>query len=167
MAKKAKGVIGNKSPNQRARITTKTGQSTVRVLRALDPMQYKTLQRKAPGKTAESLNNPVKTKNQYIQQGHPDRRGRASVRRLFRRDPYNLLSASAPPPFASGATQATFSPEADQFTNNANPDFHPEKSPGAVAVKRQPQPAAGRKNRGNVIPPNNITLFGGKTLKRR
>lgn len=167
-AKRARGVIGNRNPNQRAVITVKTGPRRVRVMRALDPLTYKTLQRQAPGRTVETLNNPATTKNIFKQRGFPVRRARASVKRLFRRDPYNLLSANAPPPFNTGATVATFSPEADQFTNNTTaPFFHPEKSPGAVTVRRQPQAAAGRRNRGSVTPPNRFTLFGGKTLRRR
>lgn len=163
-----KGRIGNPSPNKRAVITTKTGQSSVRVLRALDPLTYKTLQRSAPGKTVEALNNPQVTKNQFRQRGFPVVRAKAAVRRLFRRDPYNVLSASAPPPFNTGATVATFSPEADQFTNNNTaPFYHPENSPGAVSVVRQPQPAVGTRNRGKVIKPNLQTITGGKTLRRR
>jgi hypothetical protein len=166
--KRTRGVIGNKSPNQRAVITTKTGQSSVKTLRALDPLTFKTLQRQAPGKTVEQFNNPAVSKNVFKQRGFPVVRKRAAVRRLFRRDPYNLLSASAPPPFNTGATVATFSPQFSELTNNPTaPFFHPEKSPGAITVKRQPQAAAGRKNRGSVTPPNRFSLFGGKTLRRR
>lgn len=171
MARKTRGVIGNKSPNQRAVITTSTGRSSVRVLRALDPLQYKTLQRQAPGRTSEQLNNPQVTKNQFKQRGFPRVTRKRSVRRLFRRDPYNLLSASAPPPFNTGASVATFSPEADQFTNNTTaPFYHPEAAaptPGSVRIVRQPQAVAGRKNRGKTVTPNRFTLFGGKTLRRR
>ncbi len=163
-----KGRIGNASPNQRAVITTKTGRSSVRVLRALDPLTYKTLQRQAPGKTVETFNNPQVTKNQFVQRGFPVIRRKLSVRRLFRKDPYNLLSSTAPPPFANSPTVATFSPEAEQFTNNTTaPFYHPEKSPGAVVVRRQPQPAVGTKNRGKIIKPNLQTIAGGKTLRRR
>lgn len=162
-----KGRIGNTSPNQRAVITTKTGQSSVRVLRALDPLTYKTLQRQAPGATTLQINNPAITKNQFRQAGFPVVRAKAAVRRLFRRDPYNLLSSNAPPPFNTGATVATFSPEADQFTNNPTaPFYHPEKQPGAVSIVRQPQATPGTKNRGKVIPPNLQTITGGKTLRR-
>lgn len=167
---RTKGRIGNTSPNKRAVITTKTGQSSVRVLRALDPLTFKTLQRSAPGKTVEQLNNPTVTKNIFKQRGFPVVRAKASVRRLFRRDPYNLWSSTAPPPFANNPTVATFAPEADQFTNNNTaPFYHPEAgAPGpGITVVRQPQAVAGTRNRGRVIQPNRQTQVGGKTLRRR
>lgn len=168
---RTKGRIGNTKPNQRAVITTKTGQSSVRVLRALDPLTYKTLQRQAPGATTLQINNPAVTKNQFRQRGFPVVRAKAAVRRLFRRDPYNLWSAQAPPPFANNPTVATFSKEADQFTNNTTaPFYHPEgagASPGSVTVIRQPQALPGTKNRGTVFAPNRQTQTGGKTLRRR
>jgi hypothetical protein len=113
------------------------------------------------------MTNPAVTKNVFRQRGFPVVSRRATVKRLHRHDPYNILSASAPPPFNTGATVATFSPEADEFTNNNTaPFFHPENAPGAITVLRQPQATPGTKNRGTVQKPNIQTLFGGKTLRR-
>lgn len=93
--------------------------------------------------------------------------GRLKVRRLFVRDPYNLLSQS-PNGFGNNPTVAMFSPVADQFTNNANPAFDPSKSPGSVTVKqRSPKPIGADKGHQKVFKPNRQTLFGGKTLRRR
>lgn len=165
-----KGRIGNTSPNRQPN-TQKPGggRRTVRVLRALNPLQYKTLQSGNPPTTIAELQKPVVTKNQVTQQGQRLLRGgRQGVRRLFRRDPYNLWSATAPPPFGTGATNATFSPEAEQVdTVNPNKEFHPEAAPGVVRVMRQPQAAAGTKNRGKVFRPNRQTLFGGQRLRRK
>jgi|SRR5215471_9738777 len=166
-----KGSIGNKSPNQRA-VLGYAPIKTPRTLRALDPMQYVTLQRQAPGATVEMLNNPTITKNQFYQRGRPITKTRAAVRRLFRKDPYNIWSVAgtAPPPFSSGATTATFAPEADNVTNNPNPMFQPMKGVAVVQaprVTRYPQPVQGVKNHGSTFAPNRQTQFGGKTLKRR
>jgi hypothetical protein len=169
-AKPTRGRIGNTSPNKTPNTQKPSDvRKSVRVLRALDPFTFKTLQRGNPGITTEELNNPVVTKNQVTQAGKRLLGGkRQSVRRLFRKDPYNLLSATAPPPFAQNPTVAMFSPEAENVDAvNPNPSFHPEEAPGAVTIHRQPQAAAGRKNRGHVIPPNRFTLFGGKTLRRK
>lgn len=166
-----KGRIGNTTPNQRAVITTGTGSRRVRVLRALDPMSYRTLQRQAPGRTTLALNNFAVTKNQVIQRGKQLLGGRRqNVRRLYRKDPYNIFSATAPPPFGTNATVAMFSPEAERVDIlNTNPSFHPEAagpSPGSVSIVRQPQAAAGTRNRGKVMRPNLQTVAGGKTLRR-
>lgn len=93
---------------------------------------------------------------------------KASVKRLHVRDPYNLLS-SAPYGFGLNPTVATFSPEFDQFTNNANPTYDPSKAPGAVTVKQRASRPLGKARTGHqkYIPPNRQTMFGGKTLKRR
>lgn len=165
-----KGRIGNTSPNRQPN-TQKPGggKRTVRILRALDPFTYVTQQRPQNIPAISETQKPEVTKNQVTQAGQRLLGGRRrSVRRLFRRDPYNLLSASAPPPFGTGATVAQFSPEAEQVdTLNTNKAFHPEKVGGPVRVLRQPQAAAGRKNRGKVFPPNLQTITGGKTLRRR
>lgn len=163
---KTKGKIGNTSPNQRARL----GYGSIkkpRIMRALDPFTYKTAQRQAPGATTIKLDKPEVSKNTFYQRGRPITRRKGAVRRLFRRDPYNVLSATAPPPFGTSPSSAIMSDEANQFTNNPNLMYHPEKEPGAVGVKRQPQATPGTKNRGNVMRPNRFTLFGGKTLRRR
>lgn len=166
-----RGRIGNTSPNRRPNTQPPGGgKRVVRVLRALDPMTYVTQQRgNIDTSTVAETQKPTVTKNQVTQAGQRLLGGsRRSVRRLFRKDPYNLWSSTAPPPFGTGATQATFSPEAEQVdTLNTNKAFHPEKAGGPVRVMRQPQAAAGRKNRGNVVAPNRFTLFGGKTLRRR
>jgi hypothetical protein len=165
-----KGLIGNRSPN-RPPNTQKPGggRRVVRVLRALDPLTYVTQQRGNIPATVESLDKPAISKNVVTQAGRRLLGGRRqNVRRLFRRDPYNIWSATAPPPFGTNATQATFSPEAEHVdTVNPNPSFHPEQLPGAVKIVRQPQAAAGTKNRGKVMKPNLQTLTGGKTLRRR
>jgi hypothetical protein len=165
-----KGRIGNTSPNRSPNTQAPGGgRRTVRVLRALDPFTFKTLQRPGNLPSIPETQKPTVTKNQVTQAGQRLLGGpRRSVRRLFRRDPYNLWSSTAPPPFGTGATQATFSPEAERVdTLNPNKAFHPERVGGSVRVMRQPQAAAGRRNRGNVVAPNRFTLFGGKRLRRR
>lgn len=93
--------------------------------------------------------------------------GRISVRRLFVRDPYNLLS-QAGSGFGNNPTTATFASEADQFTNNPNPVFDPSKAPGSVQVKqRAAKPIGADRGHQKVFKPNRFTLFGGKTLRRR
>lgn len=89
---------------------------------------------------------------------------RAGVRRLFVRDPYNKNST---------ATQATFSPVADQFTNNPNPLYDPSKAPGSVkemsvASARKSANRPGKASRGHqkVIRYGKFNLLGGKRLKR-
>jgi hypothetical protein len=162
--------IGNTNPNRNPNTQAPGGgRRTVRVLRALDPFTYKTLQKPQSLPSIPETQKPVVTKNQVTQAGQRLLGGRRrSVRRLFRRDPYNLFSSTAPPPFGTNATVATFSPEAEQVdTLNPNKAFHPEKVGGPVRVMRAPQAAAGRRNRGNVVAPNRFTLFGGKRLRRR
>lgn len=93
--------------------------------------------------------------------------GRSRVKRLFVRDPYNVLSGIGSG-FGNNPTTATFSPVADEFTNNNNPAFDPSKAPGTVAVKqRAPKPIGADKGHQKVFKPNRFTLFGGKTLRRR
>jgi hypothetical protein len=89
---------------------------------------------------------------------------KTKVKILHVTDPYNKNST---------ATVATFSPVADQFTNNTNPAYDPSKAPGAVkevsvASQRKSANKPGKASRGHqkVIAPNRQTLFGGKTLKR-
>lgn len=170
-AKPTRGRIGNTNPN-RPPNTMRPGRvaKVGRTLRALDPFTFKTLQRPSSLPTIPETQKPVVTKNQVTQAGAKLQGGRRrSVRRLFRKDPYNLWSSTAPPPFGTGATVATFSPEAERVdTVNTNKAFHPEGNvTGPARVVRQPQPVAGRKNRGNVLVPNRFTLFGGKTLRRK
>lgn len=89
---------------------------------------------------------------------------RKKVKRLYAPDPNNYNKNST-------KTVATFSPVADQFTNNPNPKFDPSKAPGSVsrkAVSKSVQ-TPGKSSRGHQ---KSITLgrqyfFGGKTLKRR
>ena len=167
MAKKTRGRIGNPNPNQQARLTFRpTRRPSVK--RALDPLTFKTLQAQTPPAGLTALDKPAITANTVTQRGRRLLGGsRQGVRRLFRKDPYNKWSADAPPPFGTGATVATFAPEAAQVdTTNPNPEFHPEQSPGAVKVVRQPQAAAGTKNRGKIFQPNRTTLFGGKRLRK-
>jgi hypothetical protein len=93
------------------------------------------------------------------------------IRILFRRDPYNLNSVSGIN--ATGATQATFSDVAEQFTNNPNPAYDPSQAPGSVQEKsvasaRKSASKPGKASRGHqkVIPYTGFTLRGGKRLKR-
>lgn len=170
-AVRTKGRIGNTSPNKQPNTMSPGRVARVgRTLRALDPFTFKTLQRPSSLPSIPETQKPVVTKNQVVQAGAKLQGGpRRGVRRLFRKDPYNIWSATAPPPFGTGATQATFSPEAPKVdTLNTNKAFHPEGNvTGPVRVLRQPQAAAGTKNRGRVVTPNRFSLFGGKTLRRK
>lgn len=171
MARRRRASGGAASVNKRGVLTTKTGPRRVRVLRAFDPFTFKTLQAGNPTKASEASSISV-SKNVFTQRGHPIVRKRGSVRRLFRKDPYNKLSADAPAPFGTGASVAMFAPEAAQVdTVNANTAFHPEAAgPGpGITVRRQPQPdpIGGASTHGKRFRPNRTTLFGGKTLKRK
>lgn len=88
--------------------------------------------------------------------------GRSAVRRLFVRDPYNKNST---------ATQATFSPVADEFSHagQTNPKYDPSRAPGGVAKKdgTPPPPRGADSGHSKVFRPNRQTLFSGKTLKKR
>jgi hypothetical protein len=97
---------------------------------------------------------------------------KVSVRRLFRKDPYNKNSTTGI--FATGATTAIMSPVADQFTDNPNVLYDPSKAPGAVsevsvAASRKAANKPGKARRGHqkAFAPNVQTLFGGKRLRRR
>lgn len=88
-----------------------------------------------------------------------------SVRRLFVKDPYNKNSL---------ATQATFSPEADQFTSNPNPLYDPSKASGtpkevSVASSRKSVNKPGKASRGHqkVIKRTLFNQNAGKKLKKR
>jgi hypothetical protein len=95
------------------------------------------------------------------------RGGKVNIKRLFVRDPYNVLS-SAGQGFGLNPTVATFSEESEQLTSNPNPAFDPSKAPGAVAVvQRAPKPKGADKGHQKAFKPNVFTLFGGKTLRRR
>lgn len=95
------------------------------------------------------------------------RGGKKRVKRLFVRDPYNLLS-QAGQGFGQNPTTATFSDVSDQFTNNPNPVYDPSKAPGGVkVVQRAPKPIGADSGHQKVFKPNRFTLFGGKTLRRR
>jgi hypothetical protein len=88
-----------------------------------------------------------------------------SVKRLHATDPYNKNST---------ATVATFSSEADQFTNNPNVLYDPSKAPGvpqekSVASARKAANKPGKASRGHqkVIKRTLFNQNGGKTLKRK
>jgi hypothetical protein len=89
---------------------------------------------------------------------------KTKVQRKFAPDPngYNKLSTK---------TTATFSPVAEQFTNNPNPKYDPSRAPGSVAVKAKSRDAEkpGKSSRGHqkVITLGRQYFQGGKTLKRR
>lgn len=141
----------------------------VRILRSRDPFTATTLQ---PGRTVGLGGKNEISKNEFIQNGRPTTRAKRAVRRLFVRDPYNMNSVSGL--FATGATVARFSPEADQFTDNANTMYDPSKAPGAVrevsvASARKRANTPGKASRGHMKAIRR-TLFnqtGGKTLRRR
>jgi hypothetical protein len=112
------------------------------------------------------------SKNQFIQNGRPTTRRKASVRRLFVRDPYNALTADTT--FGSGRTSALFAPEADQFTNNANTMYDPSKAPGRVrevsafsANRRAQTPGKAGRGHAKVIRRTLFNQTGGKRLRRR
>jgi hypothetical protein len=147
--------------------------SRPRILRARDPLSYLTTQM-ATREAGAGLFGGAKeiSKNVFFQGGQQKTTGKRSVRRLFVRDPYNTLTAVSG--FGSGATVATFSAEADQFTNNANKMYDPSKAPGGVrevsvlaARTRANVPGKARRGHGNVVKRTIFNQTGGKTLKRR
>lgn len=146
--------------------------SRPRILRQRDPFSLLTTQM-ASREAGLGLFGGSKeiSKNVFTQGGMPKTRSKRSVRRLYQRDPYNLLTSDAT--FGSGRTVATFSPQFDQFTNNANKMYDPSKAPGGVrevsrfAATRRAEIPGNTRNRGKVFRPNRQTLFGGKTLRRR
>jgi hypothetical protein len=111
------------------------------------------------------------SKNEFFQGGQRKTTSKRSVRRLFVRDPYNALTGVAG--FGSGATVATFAPEADQFTNNANKMYDPSKAPGGVrevsvvnARTRANLPGKASRGHGKVIRRTIFNQNSGKRLKR-
>lgn len=93
------------------------------------------------------------------------RGGKKSVRILHVTDPYNKNST---------ATVATFSPEADEFTNNPNAAYDPSKSPGtvkevSVASSRKSVNRPGKASRGHqkTIKRTLFNQNAGKQLKKR
>lgn len=143
------------------------GLSKPRILRPRDPLTFTSLQ---PG-NADRFGQKIQTsKNVFKQRGLPHVKGRVGVRRLFRRDPYNLNSVAGI--FATGATVATFAPEADQMTNNPNPGFDPSKSPGSVtevSTRSLTAEKPGKAGRGHqkVIKRTIFNQNQGKRLRRR
>lgn len=144
-----------------------------RILRQRDPLTYLTKQM-ATREAGLGLFGGAKavSKNQFFQNGRPITRGKASVRRLFVRDPYNVLTSD--PTFGSGRTTALFSPEADQITNNTNTMYDPSKSPGSVtevstlaARTRANTPGKASRGHGNVVKRTIFNQNQGKRLKRR
>lgn len=150
--------------------------SKPRTLTARDPFTYLTLQRSRKD-IGSAVGQPKgisvdQTKNAMYQAGRPKVRRKVSVRRLFVKDPYNLLTQVSP--FGSGATVATFSPEADTFTNNPNKDYDPSKHPGAVGEvstlatrTTANKPGKAGRGHGNVIRRTIFNQNQGKRLKRR
>lgn len=148
--------------------------SKPRTLTARDPFTFLSLQRsrKDIGAAVGQPKAIAVTKNTLYQRGRLKVKSRVSVRRLHVRDPYNLLTSD--PTFGSGRTTATFSPEADQFTNNPNKDFDPSKSPGSVTEvstltsrTRANTPGKASRGHGNVIKRTIFNQNQGKRLKRR
>jgi len=88
-----------------------------------------------------------------------------SVRRLHVTDPYNKNST---------ATVATFSPAAEEFTNNPNPAYDPSRHSNdmtelSVAASRKAAQKPGKASRGHqkVIPRTLFNQNGGKTVIKR
>lgn len=147
--------------------------SRPRILRARDPFAKLSTQMATREAGLGLFGGSKETsKNVFIQNGRPRITGKRSVRRLFVRDPYNVLTADAT--FGSGRTVATFAPEADQFTNNANSMYDPSKSPGAVRevsvlAARTAANTPGKAGRGHakVVKRTLFNQTGGKRLRRR
>lgn len=146
--------------------------SRPRILRARDPLTYES-QQMATREAGVGLFGGAKetSKNEFLQNGRPRITRRRSVRRLFVRDPYNALTGGA---FGSGATAATFSKEADQFTNNANPMFDPSRGSDSArevsvvaARTRASKPGKASRGHDNVIRRTLFNQNAGKTLRRR
>jgi hypothetical protein len=140
----------------------------VKILRAFDPFTKKTLQGGPATRfgtaVAKSWHDPSVLTRVV--------RRRKPVKRLHVNDPYNMNSVSGLAP--TGATQATFSKEADQFTNNPNRKFDPSARPGSVTVKtaatarhRAEKPGKASRGHGNVIKRTIFNQTGGKRLRRR
>lgn len=141
--------------------------SRPRILRPRDPFTFTSLQ---PG-GADRLGQKIEvSKNVFKQRGLPHDVKRRGVRRLFRRDPYNLLSVSGV--MSTGATVARMSPEASQFTDNPNPAFDPSKAPGAVteiSVRSLQAEKPGKAGRGHakVVKRTIFNQNQGKRLRRK
>jgi len=141
--------------------------SRPRILRPRDPLTFTSLQ---PGNADQFGQKIDISKNVFKQRGLRRVTSRRTVRRLFRRDPYNLNSTSGI--FATGATVARMSPVASQFTDNANPSFDPSKSPGAVtevSTRSLSAEKAGKAGRGHqkVVKRTIFNQNQGKRLRRR
>jgi hypothetical protein len=80
-------------------------------------------------------------------------KSKKSVKRVHVKDPNNPI----------------FYPEADQFSDNANPRYDPSKAPGSVKIlDSTPEPPKGSTSgHQKVIQQTNQMKRGGKTLKRR
>lgn len=147
--------------------------SRPRILRQRDPFTTLTSQM-ATKEVGLGLFGGAKeiSKNEFIQNGRRTTRGKRSVRRLFVRDPYNVLTSD--PTFGSGRTTATFAKEADQFTNNPNTMYDPSKAPSGVrevsafaAKRRAETPGKASRGHAKVIRHTLFNQTGGKRLRRR
>ena len=135
----------------------------IRVLRAFNPSTPKTLQA-GSSKSVMSAQKIEKSKQQ-VNPPAPRVTSRYSVKRLFVRDPYNKNS---------NKTVATFSPVADQFTDNPNKAFDPSKAPGSVqkvsvieARNRANTPGKASRGHGKVVKRTLFNQNSGKTLRKR
>lgn len=137
----------------------------VKIMRQFNPFTYKTSQ---GGPATRFGTSVAKSKHDpSVLLMHVTKK--VPVKRLFRKDPYNMNSVTGIQ--ATGATQATFSAEADHFTNNPNPKYDPSKQPGIVTSEGQRDVAmekAGKASRGhqNVIPRTLFNQNQGKRLRR-
>jgi|SRR5215471_21785136 len=138
----------------------------IKIKRQYNPYAYKTTQAGRTVKFGQAIDmskhDPTVLTKVY-------RKKLATPRRLYVRDPYNLNSVSGI--MATGRTQATFSPEADTFTNNPNPKYDPSKHPTVVSAFGQRDLAKevpGKASRGhaNVIPRTLFNQNQGKRLRR-
>jgi hypothetical protein len=134
-----------------------------KILRAFNPSTPKTLQ--AGSSKSVIPGSKIGRSKQQVNPPAPRVTSFQRVRRLFAADPYNKNSLK---------TVATFSKEADTFTDNPNKSFDPSKAPRAVqnvsvVAARTRANTPGKASRGHqkVIRRTLFNQNGGKTLRRR
>jgi len=142
----------------------------VKIVRALNPMQYKTAQSGPAVRFGQAVQ--YSKHDPRISPGDPTKvvRRKGKVRRLHVVDPYNLNSVSGIR--ATGATAATFSSEAETFTNNPNPRYDPSAQPPAqppeLTVRNVTMEKPGKAGRGHqkVVKRTLFNQNQGKRLRR-
>jgi hypothetical protein len=138
----------------------------VKILRQLNPFAYKTTQGGMSPRfgtsVAKSKHDPEVLLKVTRQKG--------KVKVLHVVDPYNINSTTGIR--ATGATVATFSPEADHITNNPNPKYDPSLQPSAnvpeFTARDVKVEVAGKASRGhqNVVKRTLFNQNQGKRLRR-